>query len=116
MMITSKYHFLLDTLKYQNLKLDLFEISLFFSCSIYVHSQEKNQLTKRKSNVFIRQQSSTNHKVPHKHTHKHAHEHTHITYYVTLFSATMGSIYEAHKDEDGFLYVAYSGENTFGSE
>ncbi|XP_013417087.1 autophagy-related protein 8 [Lingula anatina] len=29
-------------------------------------------------------------------------------------SATMGSIYEEHKDEDGFLYVAYSGENTFG--
>lgn len=29
-------------------------------------------------------------------------------------SATMGSIYEEHKDEDGFLYIAYSGENTFG--
>lgn len=26
----------------------------------------------------------------------------------------MGSIYEEHKDEDGFLYIAYSGENTFG--
>ncbi|KAJ7374533.1 Gamma-aminobutyric acid receptor-associated protein-like 2 [Desmophyllum pertusum] len=24
------------------------------------------------------------------------------------------SIYEEHKDEDGFLYIAYSGENTFG--
>ena len=30
-------------------------------------------------------------------------------------SATMGSIYNDHKDEDGFLYIAYSGENTFGS-
>lgn len=29
-------------------------------------------------------------------------------------SATMGSIYEEHCDEDGFLYIAYSGENTFG--
>jgi len=26
----------------------------------------------------------------------------------------MSSIYEDHKDEDGFLYVTYSGENTFG--
>jgi len=30
-------------------------------------------------------------------------------------SATMGAIYEEHKDEDGFLYIAYSGENTFGT-
>lgn len=29
-------------------------------------------------------------------------------------SATMGTIYEEHKDEDGFLYIGYSGENTFG--
>jgi GABA(A) receptor-associated protein len=26
----------------------------------------------------------------------------------------MSSIYEDHKDEDGFLYITYSGENTFG--
>jgi len=26
----------------------------------------------------------------------------------------MSSIYEEHKDEDGFLYIVYSGENTFG--
>lgn len=26
----------------------------------------------------------------------------------------MGQLYEKEKDEDGFLYVAYSGENTFG--
>jgi len=26
----------------------------------------------------------------------------------------MSSIYEEHKDEDGFLYVLYSSENTFG--
>lgn len=30
-------------------------------------------------------------------------------------SASMGQIYEEHKDEDGFLYIAYSGENTFGA-
>ncbi|XP_029644649.1 gamma-aminobutyric acid receptor-associated protein-like 2 [Octopus sinensis] len=29
-------------------------------------------------------------------------------------SANMGQVYQEHKDEDGFLYVAYSGENTFG--
>lgn len=29
-------------------------------------------------------------------------------------AALMSSIYEEHKDEDGFLYVLYSGENTFG--
>ena len=29
-------------------------------------------------------------------------------------SSTMGSIYDEHKDTDGFLYIAYSGENTFG--
>ena len=26
----------------------------------------------------------------------------------------MSAIYEEKKDEDGFLYVTYSGENTFG--
>lgn len=30
-------------------------------------------------------------------------------------AALMSSIYEEQKDEDGFLYVTYSGENTFGS-
>ncbi|KAB5591925.1 hypothetical protein CTheo_4658 [Ceratobasidium theobromae] len=29
-------------------------------------------------------------------------------------AALMSAIYEEHKDEDGFLYVSYSGENTFG--
>ncbi|MCO5550494.1 hypothetical protein L7F22_003981 [Adiantum nelumboides] len=29
-------------------------------------------------------------------------------------AALMSSIYEEHKDQDGFLYVTYSGENTFG--
>jgi len=29
-------------------------------------------------------------------------------------SDTMGNIYNAHKDEDGFLYITYNGENTFG--
>ncbi|SPO39574.1 probable Autophagy-related protein 8 [Pseudozyma flocculosa] len=28
-------------------------------------------------------------------------------------AALMSAIYEEHKDEDGFLYVSYSGENTF---
>jgi len=26
----------------------------------------------------------------------------------------MGQVYSEHRDEDGFLYVTYSGENTFG--
>jgi len=30
-------------------------------------------------------------------------------------SHTMKQLYEANLDEDGFLYVVYSGENTFGS-
>eukprot|EP01136_Pigoraptor_vietnamica_P020801 Opistho-1_new@70193 len=29
-------------------------------------------------------------------------------------SAAMATIYEEQKDEDGFLYITYSGENTFG--
>ncbi|KAG6849588.1 hypothetical protein H0H93_007173 [Arthromyces matolae] len=31
-------------------------------------------------------------------------------------AALMSAIYEEHKDEDNFLYVSYSGENTFGDE
>ncbi|XP_042405608.1 autophagy-related protein 8C-like [Zingiber officinale] len=31
-------------------------------------------------------------------------------------AAMMSAIYEEHKDEDGFLYMTYSGENTFGSD
>ncbi|KAK9031402.1 hypothetical protein V6N11_032784 [Hibiscus sabdariffa] len=30
-------------------------------------------------------------------------------------AALMSAIYEENKDEDGFLYLTYSGENTFGS-
>ena len=29
-------------------------------------------------------------------------------------SELMSTCYEKHKDEDGFLYIHYSGENTFG--
>lgn len=29
-------------------------------------------------------------------------------------AALMSSIYKEHKDEDGFLYITYTGENTFG--
>ncbi|KAL8566316.1 Gamma-aminobutyric acid receptor-associated protein-like 2 [Nucella lapillus] len=29
-------------------------------------------------------------------------------------SASMNEVYQEHRDEDGFLYIAYSGENTFG--
>jgi hypothetical protein len=34
---------------------------------------------------------------------------------VACAAALMSSVYEDHKDEDGFLYITYSGENTFGS-
>jgi GABA(A) receptor-associated protein len=30
-------------------------------------------------------------------------------------SASLTSIYEKYRDQDGFLYIFYSGENTFGS-
>ena len=29
-------------------------------------------------------------------------------------SALIGELYSQHKDEDGFIYIMYSGENTFG--
>jgi len=29
-------------------------------------------------------------------------------------AALMSAVYDEHKDEDGFLYIMYSGENTFG--
>ena len=31
-------------------------------------------------------------------------------------AAILSKIYEDYKDEDGFLYVTYSGENSFGSK
>eukprot|EP00301_Raphidiophrys_heterophryoidea_P004500 c1194_g1_i1.p1 GENE.c1194_g1_i1~~c1194_g1_i1.p1 ORF type:complete len:132 (+),score=39.49 c1194_g1_i1:35-397(+) len=31
-------------------------------------------------------------------------------------AALMSSVYEEHKSDDGFLYVTYSGENSFGEE
>ena len=31
-------------------------------------------------------------------------------------SSTLATIYENHKDEDGYLYVTYSGEQTFGTD
>jgi len=31
-------------------------------------------------------------------------------------AALMMTVYDEHKDEDGFLYIQYSGESTFGSE
>lgn len=37
-------------------------------------------------------------------------------YAVSNFAgALMSAVYEEKKDDDGFLYVTYSGENTFGS-
>ena len=29
-------------------------------------------------------------------------------------AAMLNAVYEEHKDPDGFLYMTYSGENTFG--
>ena len=38
-----------------------------------------------------------------------------FTFIPILFcSSLMGELYTQHKDEDGFIYVMYSGENTFG--
>ena len=31
-----------------------------------------------------------------------------------MAAALMSAVYDEHKDEDGFLYIVYSGENTFG--
>jgi len=31
-----------------------------------------------------------------------------------LPSDILGAVYERHKDEDGFLYITYSGQNTLG--
>lgn len=38
-----------------------------------------------------------------------------IHLFTSLTAAMMSAIYEENKDEDGFLYMTYSGENTFGS-
>ena len=35
-------------------------------------------------------------------------------YSIPNTAATVGSIYEEFKNDDGFLYITYSGENTFG--
>jgi GABA(A) receptor-associated protein len=32
-----------------------------------------------------------------------------------ILAALMSDIYAKYKDEDGFLYITYSGESTFGS-
>ena len=31
-------------------------------------------------------------------------------------ASLMSTIYEEQKDKDGFLYISYSGENTFGAK
>lgn len=35
-------------------------------------------------------------------------------YILCCTAALMADIYEDHKDDDGFLYITYSGESTFG--
>uniref|UniRef100_I2CPX1 Autophagy-related protein n=1 Tax=Nannochloropsis gaditana (strain CCMP526) TaxID=1093141 RepID=I2CPX1_NANGC len=39
-----------------------------------------------------------------------------VNNYIPPTSGAMSAIYEERKDEDGFLYITYSGENTFGGE
>lgn len=34
--------------------------------------------------------------------------------YLPPTASMMSALYDTHKDKDGFLYVTYSGENTFG--
>ena len=41
---------------------------------------------------------------------------THYARHSYLTAALMSTVYEEQKDEDGFLYIQYSGESTFGSE
>ena len=33
---------------------------------------------------------------------------------VTTNHSSVGTVYEDYKSEDGFLYITYAGENTFG--
>lgn len=35
-------------------------------------------------------------------------------YSLTSVASLMSELYEKYKDEDGFIYLTYSGENTFG--
>ena len=35
--------------------------------------------------------------------------------YFFFLSSTMTTVYEHHSDDDGFLYMAYSGENSMGN-
>jgi GABA(A) receptor-associated protein len=37
-----------------------------------------------------------------------------VNHTIPQSSALLSDVYESHKDEDGFLYVTYSGEQTFG--
>ena len=37
-----------------------------------------------------------------------------LGYWFFIAAAMMSAIYEENKEEDGFLYMTYSGENTFG--
>ena len=37
-----------------------------------------------------------------------------LVYWFIIAAAMMSAIYEENKEEDGFLYMTYSGENTFG--
>lgn len=39
-----------------------------------------------------------------------------LLFFLVFAGAIISAIYEEKKDEDGFLYVSYSGENTFGYE
>eukprot|EP00441_Pelagodinium_beii_P017087 CAMPEP_0197655346 /NCGR_PEP_ID=MMETSP1338-20131121/39400_1 /TAXON_ID=43686 ORGANISM="Pelagodinium beii, Strain RCC1491" /NCGR_SAMPLE_ID=MMETSP1338 /ASSEMBLY_ACC=CAM_ASM_000754 /LENGTH=117 /DNA_ID=CAMNT_0043230975 /DNA_START=268 /DNA_END=618 /DNA_ORIENTATION=+ len=39
-----------------------------------------------------------------------------INNYLPPTSSLMSAAYDTHKDKDGFLYITYSGENTFGSD
>jgi hypothetical protein len=38
-----------------------------------------------------------------------------VSYHFVDPASLMSAIYEENKDDDGFLYMTYSGENTFGS-
>ena len=100
--------------------------SWYYRRPIYVDYPKKNQLAIRKSYFLIRWQDGATIKVSFEFIWICLNESflsLNDFYFIftvfqirnCIFSWTMGELYSQHKDADGFLYIAYSGENTFGN-